>query len=177
MPPSGANECRRRADPVRAARQALWDRQQIAEAVALSSATLPNLTKGAVGPYQLQAVIAAVHDEAAPADDTDWPQILALYDLRRRMSDNPMVTLHYAIAVAMVHGAMKGPELLDALKADARLADHHRLDAVRTHLLELAGDRKAAVRHYQAAAGETANLAERNYLLTQAARLSSDCDE
>jgi RNA polymerase sigma factor (sigma-70 family) len=151
--------------------RALWDRQQIAEGVALLSATLP---KGAVGPYQLQAAIAAVHDEAARADETDWPQILALYDLLRRMSDNPMVALNRAIAAAMVHGATKGLELLDALKTDARLADHHRLDAVRAHLLELAGDREAAVRHYRAAAAKTANLPERNYLLTQAARLSSE---
>ena len=151
--------------------RALWDRQQIAEGVALISATLP---KGPVGPYQLQAAIAAVHDEAARADDTDWTQILALYDLLRRMSGNPMVTLNYAIAAAMVHGAPKGLELLDALRADTRVADHHRLDAVRAHLLELAGDREGAVRHYRAAAAKTASLPERNYLLTQAARLSSD---
>jgi predicted RNA polymerase sigma factor len=151
--------------------RALWDRQQIAEGVALISATLP---KGSVGPYQLQAAIAAVHDEAVRADDTDWPQILALYDLLRRMSDNPMVTLNYAIAAAMVHGATKGLELLDVLEADARIADHHRLDAVRAHLLELAGDRKGAVGHYRAAAGKTGSLPERNYLLTQAARLSSE---
>ena len=149
----------------------LWDRQQIAEGVALISATLP---KGSVGPYQLQAAIAAVHDETARADDTDWPQILALYDLLRRMSDNPMVALNHAIAAGMVHGVTKGLELLDALKADARLVDHHRLDAVRAHLLELAGDCKGAVRHYRAAAGKTGNLPERNYLLTQAARLSSE---
>jgi RNA polymerase sigma factor (sigma-70 family) len=151
--------------------RALWDRQQITEGVALISATLP---KGSVGQYQLQAAIAAVHDEAARADDTDWPQILALYDLLRRMSDNPMVRLNHAIAVAMVHGAMKGLELLDALNADARIADHHRLDAVRAHLLELAGDREGAVLHYRAAAGKTGSLPERNYLLTQAARLSSE---
>jgi RNA polymerase sigma factor (sigma-70 family) len=149
--------------------RALWDRQQIAEGVALLSATLP---KGAVGPYQLQAAIAAVHDEAARAEDTDWPQILALYDLLNRMSDNPMVALNRAVAAAMVHGATKGLELLDALKDDARVAEHHRLDAVRAHLLELAGDPEAAVRHYRAAAAKTANLPERNYLLTQAGRLS-----
>jgi predicted RNA polymerase sigma factor len=149
----------------------LWDRQQITEGVALISATLP---KGSVGPYQLQAAIAAVHDEAARADDTDWPQILALYDLLRRMSRNPMVILNHAIAAAMVHGPTKGLELLDALKADVRLADHHRLDAVRAHLLELAGDREGALRHYRSAAGKTGSLPERNYLLTQAARLSSE---
>ena len=150
--------------------RALWDRQQIAEGVALLSATLP---KGAVGPYQLQAAIAAVHDEAARGEETDWQQILALYDLLRRMSDNPMIALNRAIAVAMVHGATKGLELLDALNTDVRLADHHRLEAVRAHLLELAGDRQAAVRNYRAAAAKTANLPERNYLLRQAARLSS----
>jgi len=149
--------------------RALWDKRQIEEGVALISATLP---KGSVGPYQLQAAIAAVHDEAARADDTDWPQILALYDLLGRMSDNPMVRLNHAIAAAMVHGATKGLELLDALKADARLADHYRLDAVRAHLLELAGDRQGAVRDYRAAAAKTGSLPERNYLLTQAARLS-----
>jgi predicted RNA polymerase sigma factor len=153
--------------------RALWDKQQIAEGVALISATLP---KGSVGPYQLQAAVAAVHDEAARADETDWPQILALYDLLKRMSDNPMVTLNHAVAAAMVHGATKGLELLDGLKADGRLGDHHRLDAVRAHLLERAGDRSGAVRYYRAAAGKTGSLPERNYLLTQAARLSIDCD-
>src|SRR5271170_3811483 len=151
--------------------RSLWDHEQISEGVALISATLP---KGSVGAYQLQAAIAAVHDEAARVEDTDWPQILALYDLLKRMSDNPMVALNYAIAAAMVHGANKGLELLDTLRADARLADHHRLDAVRAHLLELAGDHRGAVRHYRAAAGKTASLPERNYLLAQAARLSSE---
>lgn len=150
--------------------RSLWDREQIVQGVAVLSATLP---KGAVGPYQLQAAIAAVHDEAARVEDTDWPQILALYDLLKRMSDNPMVALNRAIAVAMVHGPMKALELLDALKGDPRLADHHRLDAVRAHLLELAGDHAGAVRHYRAAAGKTGSLPERNYLLAQASRLSS----
>jgi RNA polymerase sigma factor (sigma-70 family) len=147
-----------------------WDRQQIAEGVALLSAMLP---KGAVGPYQLQAAIAAVHDEAAQSEDTDWPQILALYDLLKRMSDNPMVVLNHAIAAAMVHGPTKGLELLDALNSYGYFAEHHRLDAVRAHLLELAGDHTSAVRHYHAAAAKTGSLPERNYLLTQAARLSS----
>jgi RNA polymerase sigma factor (sigma-70 family) len=153
--------------------RALWDKQQIAEGVALLSAALP---KGSVGPYQLQAAIAAVHDEAARADDTDWPQILALYDMLRRMSDNPVVALNHAIAAAMVHGPRKGLELLDALQGDSRLASHHRLDAARAHLLELAGDHKTAVGHYRAAAARTASLPERNYLLTRAARLSADGD-
>jgi len=157
--------------PLAQQNRSLWDKQQIAEGVALISATLP---RGSVGPYQLQAAIAAVHDEACRADDTDWAQILALYDLLRRMSDNPMVSLNYAIAAAMVHGASKGLELLDALESDARLANHHRLDAVRAHLLELAGDFTGAVRHYRAAAARTGSLPERNYLLTQAARFSSE---
>ena len=144
--------------PLAQQNRGLWDKQQIAEGVALLSATLP---KGSVGPYQLQAAIAAVHDEAARAEDTDWPQILALYDLLERMSDNPMVALNRAIAAAMVHGATKGLELLDAIKMDARLADHHRLHAVRAHLLELAGDLKGAVRHYRAGAGKTGSLPER----------------
>lgn len=148
----------------------LWDQQQIAEGVELISATLP---KGSVGPYQLQAAIAAVHDEAPRPEDTNWPQILALYDLLRRMSDNPMVALNHAIATAMVHGVATGLELLDALESDTRIASHHRLDAVRAHLLELTGDYKGAITHYRAAAGKTGSLPERNYLLTQAARLSS----
>jgi RNA polymerase sigma factor (sigma-70 family) len=151
--------------------RALWDKQKIAEGVALISATLP---KGAVGPYQLQAAIAAVYDEAARHEETDWPQILALYDLLKRMSDNPMVALNQAVAAAMVHGPRKGLELLDGLSNDPRVAHHHRLEAVRAHLLELAGDRDAAVERYRAAAAKTANLPERNYLLMQAARLSTD---
>jgi RNA polymerase sigma factor (sigma-70 family) len=157
--------------PLAQQERALWDKQQIAEGVALITAALP---KGSVGPYQLQAAIAAIHDEAARAEDTDWPQILALYDLLRRMSENPIVALNQAVAAAMVHGPMKGLELLDGLQADALLADHHRLDAVRAHLLELTGDREGAARHYRAAATKTGSLPERNYLLTQAARLSNE---
>jgi RNA polymerase sigma factor (sigma-70 family) len=151
--------------------RALWDKRQIAEGVELISKALP---KGSVGPYQLQAAIAAIHDEAAQAADTDWPQILALYDLLRRMSDNPMVALNHAIAAAMVHGATTGLRLLDALKADARVAGHHRMDAVQGHLLELAGARDGAVKHYRSAAGKTGSLPERNYLLAQAARVVSE---
>jgi predicted RNA polymerase sigma factor len=147
----------------------LWDRDQIAEGVALISAALP---KGAVGPYQLQAAIAAVHDEVTKADDTDWPQILALYELLKRMSENPMVALNHAIAAAMVHGASKGLRLLTALDSDARLAGHHRLAAVRAHLLEMAGDHHGAIAHYRIAATRTANIPERNYLMAQAARLT-----
>jgi len=147
----------------------LWDQQKIVEGLALIRTAL---RKGSVGPYQLQAAVAAVHDEAARAEDTDWPQILALYDLLGRMTDNPMVLLSQAIAAAMVHGPAKGLELLDKLSGDARVRDHHRFHAARAHLLEMAGDRDAAVRDYRAAAGKTGSLPERNYLLMQAARLS-----
>ncbi|MBV8829844.1 MAG: hypothetical protein JO108_11520 [Acidobacteriaceae bacterium] len=148
--------------------RALWDREQIAEGIALLSAAL---SKGSVGPYQLQAAVAAVHDEAARPEDTDWPQILALYELLKRMSENPMVILNHAIAVAMVHGPKEGLHRLDGLKGDRRIAEHHRVDAVRAHLLEMAGDSQAAARYYREAAGKTDNLPERNYLLMQAARM------
>ncbi|HMF74167.1 MAG TPA: sigma-70 family RNA polymerase sigma factor [Bryobacteraceae bacterium] len=146
----------------------LWDQRRISEGVALLTAAL---SMGSIGAYQLQAAVAAVHDEAAKVEDTDWPQILALYDLLKRMSGNPMVVLNHAIAVGMVHGPSAGLELLDALDADGRLRGHHRLDAVRAHLLEMAGDHRAAIAHYGIAAGRTTSLPEQNYLLTQAARL------
>ena len=114
-----------------------WDRAAIEEGVALLTATL---SQGRVGPYQLQAAVAAVHDEAPSHDSTDWAQIAALYGLLERMSDNPMVTLNRAIAVAMVQGPAAGLALVDALAAGGRLAGSHRLDAVRGHLLELAGE-------------------------------------
>jgi RNA polymerase sigma factor (sigma-70 family) len=147
----------------------LWDREEISEGVAILTAAL---SRGSIGVYQLQAAVAAVHDEAAKAEDTDWPQILALYELLERMSNNPMVRLNHAVATAMVHGPSKGLELLRALDADARVARHHRLDAVRAHLLEMSGDRKAAIMHYRIAAGRTTSIPERNYLLTQVARLN-----
>ena len=131
------------------------------------------LSRGAVGPYQLQAAIAALHDEAARVEDTDWPQILALYGLLERMSDNPMVSLSRVIAAAMVHGPANGLEMLHALEEDARLRDHYRLDAVRAHLLEMTGRRDDAVRHYRAAADRTASVPERDYLLMKAARLEA----
>jgi RNA polymerase sigma factor (sigma-70 family) len=148
----------------------LWDRDLITEGIALVSRTLP---KGSVGPYQLQAAIAALHDEATRAEDTDWPQILALYGLLQRMSDNPMVALNHAIATAMVSGPSAGLKLLEALDADARTAGHYRLDAVRAHLLEMAGDHAAAIERYRAAAARTTSVPERNYLATQAARLAA----
>jgi len=113
-----------------------------------------------------------VHDEAPSARDTNWPQILALYDLLRRMSDNPMVALNHAIAAAMVHGPDKGLGLLRALDSDARIAGHHRLPAVRAHLLEMAGNYQAAIKHYRIAADRATSLPERNYLITQATRAS-----
>lgn len=147
----------------------LWDRGLIAEGTAL----LPEaLASGSIGPYQLQAAIAALHDEAPSAEETDWPQILALYGLLKQVSENPMVALNHAIAAAMVHGPAAGLELLEALDGDARMAAHYRLDAVRAHLLERAGDRERALGHYRAAAERTASMPERDYLLTRAARLA-----
>ena len=153
--------------------RSLWNREAIAEGIALVTAALSN---GSIGAYQLQAAIAAVHDEAASAEETDWPQIVALYDVLGRITDNPMVALNQAIAVAMVHGAEAGLARLDALAADERLAAHHRLDAVRAHLLEMSGDRSGAIARYLAAAAKTASIPEKNYLSTQAARLRADDD-
>jgi RNA polymerase sigma factor (sigma-70 family) len=146
-----------------------WDRRKIDEGVALVTEALP---RGTVGPYQLQAAIAALHDEAASTEATDWPQILALYTLLARMSDNPMIALNQSIAYAMVHGPAAGLERLAALDADGRLARHHRLAAVRAHLQEMAGNREAAIEQYRLAASRTASVPERNYLLHRAARLT-----
>ncbi|HEY3008413.1 MAG TPA: DUF6596 domain-containing protein [Micromonosporaceae bacterium] len=143
-----------------------WNQTLITEGIALLSEVLP---RRAVGEYQLQAAIAAIHDEAATADETDWPQILALYGLLERMTGNPMVTLNRAIALAMVQGPAAGLAALADL--DTELPDHHRLDAVRAHLLDLAGDTDSAIMHYQRAAGRTTSLAERDYLTARAARL------
>jgi len=147
-----------------------WDRAQIEEGVALVSAAL---RMGSIGAYQLQAAIAAVHDEAARAEDTDWPQILSLYSVLKRMSDNPMVALNHAIAAAMVQGPDAGLDLLKTLDADERIQGHYRLDAVRAHLHERAGRRDQAISHYRAAAEKTTSIPERNYLNTQAARLAA----
>jgi RNA polymerase sigma factor (sigma-70 family) len=148
--------------------RSLWDKDKIVEGTALLTLAL---SKGTVGLYQLQAAIAAVHDEAAKVEDTDWPQILALYELLQRVAPSPMVTLNHGIAVAMVHGPARGLEGLTALDSDDRLGNHYRLHAVRAHLFERLGDREAAVRHYRMAAAQTTSLPEQNYLLTQAARL------
>ena len=151
----------------------LWDRTAIAEGIALVTAALSG---GSIGVYQLQAAIAAVHDEAAHVEDTDWPQILALYGLLDRMADNPMVTLNHAIAVAMVHGPAEGLARLSVLDADARLAGHYRLDAVRGHLFEMSGDRRVAIAHFRRAAERTTSIPERNYLTMKAARLRTSRD-
>lgn len=155
--------------PLREQDRSLWDHCLIDEGVALISATLP---RGAIGEYQLQAAIAAVHDEAPSDAGTDWPQILALYRLLMRMSENPMVALNHAIATAMVSGPKAGLALLGEIEASGHLLGHHRLDAVRAHLLEQADDLDSAVKHYRIAAGRTANIPERDYLLLRAAKLA-----
>jgi predicted RNA polymerase sigma factor len=147
----------------------LWSGAYIKEGVALVTRTL---AQAPLGPYQLQAAIAAVHDEAPRAEDTDWPQILALYDLLAGVSDNPMVTLNRAVAVAMVRGPEAGLDELSTLDKDERIAGHHRLDAVRAHFQELAGDREAARASYQQAAKRTDSLPEQRYLQARAARLA-----
>jgi RNA polymerase sigma factor (sigma-70 family) len=147
----------------------LWNQRSIQEGVGLVTDALSGTP---VGPYQLQAAIAAVHAEATRAEDTDWPQIVALYDLLERISPNPMVTLNQAVAVAMVHGPKAGLELLATLDGDQRLAGHHRLDAVRAHLLELGGDHAAALESYRIAARRTTSLPEQRYLEGRAARLA-----
>ena len=145
-----------------------WDQAAIADGVELVSRTL---RLGSVGPYQLQAAIAAVHDEAARAEDTDWPQILALYGVLERVQANPMVTLNRAVALAMVDGPRAGLDLLSTL--DASIGGHYRLAAVRGHLLEMAGDRAAAMTHLRTAAAGTGSKAEQRYLLTEIARLAA----
>ena len=146
-----------------------WDRDQIAEGVALISAALP---AGQPGPYQVQAAIAAVHDEAESVDSTDWPQILGLYQLLEQLAPGPMVSLNRAVAVAMVDGPAAGLELLRELESDRRLGSHHRLHSTRAHLLEMSGDLAAAEASYREAARRTTSLPERRYLTGQAARLS-----
>ncbi|WP_108250838.1 RNA polymerase sigma factor [Planctomonas deserti] len=155
--------------PLAEQRRELWDADHIAEGVALITATLG---RGPVGPYQLQAAIAAVHDEAAGDADTDWAEILALYEVLERVSPGPVVTLNRAVAVARVHGPRAGLALLGTLDGDDRMAHTHRLAAVRAHLLELAGDTAAAREAYRDAARRTASVAEQRYLALRAARLS-----
>jgi predicted RNA polymerase sigma factor len=146
-----------------------WDHERIAEGVALITRALP---RGQVGPYQVQAAIAAVHDEAEHMDATDWLQILALYNLLEQIAPNPVTTLNRAVAVAMVHGHAAGLDLLTRLESDKRMAGHHRLLATRAHLHELAGDHAAAAASYREAARRATSLPERRHLTSQAARLA-----
>jgi RNA polymerase sigma factor (sigma-70 family) len=144
-----------------------WDSESIEEGLALVEAAL---RRGRVGPYQLQAAIAALHDEALDAAQTDWPQILALYGVLERVQPNPMVTLNRAVTLAMVDGPAAGLDLLSTVEEN--LGGHYRLAAVRGHLLEMAGDRTAAVEQLRLAATRTRSIPEQRYLLTEIARLS-----
>jgi RNA polymerase sigma factor (sigma-70 family) len=146
--------------------RALWNRALIDEGAALIGSAFE---RGAVGPYQLQAAIASLHDEATSTETTDWPQILLLYGALLRLNDHPMVALNHAIAVAMVKGAEAGLAQLDTL--DAKLGGHYRLDATRAHLLERAARRDEAIAAFERAAAKTASLPEREYLRVKAARL------
>ncbi|MEZ4240203.1 MAG: DUF6596 domain-containing protein [Myxococcota bacterium] len=152
--------------PLDAQDRGRWDRAAIAEGVALVHDALP---RGAVGPYQLQAAIAALHDEAPSTEETDWPQILALYTVLLRLTQSPVVALNHAVAVAMVHGPRAGLARLAALRGEPRLL--HRVAAVRAHLLERDGDVAGAVAAYREAAAGTTSAPERDYLLLRAARL------
>jgi predicted RNA polymerase sigma factor len=148
--------------------RAAWDAGMIREGVGLITDTLAHAR---LGPYQLQAAIAAVHDEAPTAEATDWPQIVVLYELLEDVAPNPMVTLNHAVALAMVDGPRAGLDLLAGLDADDRMRDNHRLDAVRAHLLEMSGDPDGARTAYRSAARRTSSLPERRYLETRAASL------
>ena len=154
--------------PLAEQRRELWDTAGIAEGQALLTRTLGTVP---VGPYQLQAAIAAVHDEAPTAEETDWPQILALYGVLAQVAPGPVVTLSRAVALAMVHGPKAGLALLGTLDADDRMVHTHRLEAVRGHLLERAGDPVAARESYLRAARMTASVPEQRYLTLRAARL------
>jgi len=148
-----------------------WDREMIGEGIDLLTATLAD---GDIGPYQVQAAIAAVHDEAPSAPATDWGQIVALYDLLLETGDNPIVRLNHAVAVAMARGPSAGLVLMTPLVDDPRLANDHRVHAARAQLLELAGDHEAARAAYQVAIGRTANLMVRRHLVGRAAALEPD---
>jgi predicted RNA polymerase sigma factor len=154
--------------PLAQQRRDRWDSTAIAEGQALLTRTLGT---GPIGTYQIQAAIAALHDEAPTAADTDWPQILALYDVLTQVDPGPVVTLSRAVAVAMVHGPTAGLTALGTLDTDDRLTHSHRLEAVRAHLLEQAGDHDAARDCYLRAARMTASLPERQYLTRRAAEL------
>ena len=147
-----------------------WDHDQVAEGIGLVTQAFG---RAPAGPYQLQAAIAAVHDEATSAETTDWPQILALYQVVEAIAPSPVVTLNRAVAVAMVHGPRAGLALLGTLDDDERMTQTHRLSAVRAHLLELAGDRPGARESYLTAARRTASTQERDYLLLRATDLGA----
>jgi RNA polymerase sigma factor (sigma-70 family) len=149
--------------------RSLWNTEYITEGVALITDALP---RGKAGPYQLQAAIAAIHDEARTSAETDWPQIKALYELLLQMSDNPMVALNHVVAAAMADDPTVGLQKLDSLAGDRQLAEDHRLYAVRAHLLEMTGDKEAAREAYQAAARRATNLIQQRYLNSQAAKLN-----
>ncbi|WP_112603860.1 RNA polymerase sigma factor [Micromonospora noduli] len=148
-----------------------WDATAIAEGVALVTRALP---RGPVGPYQVQAAIAALHDEASSTEQTDWPQILALYEVLERLAGSSVVALNRAVATAMVLGPAAGLAALDALTHDPQLAGHHRLAAARAHLHEMAGDRAQAVADYRIAAARTSSRPEQLYLTMRAARLAAE---
>jgi RNA polymerase sigma factor (sigma-70 family) len=148
--------------------RALWDADKIAEGVALITAALP---RGTAGPYQLQAAIAAIHDEAPSAAETDWPQIKALYEVLLQISNNPVIALNRAVAVAMADGPISGLQRLETLATDKQLAEDHRLYAVRAHLLEMSGETAAACEAYRAAARRARNLPQQRYLIGRATRL------
>jgi RNA polymerase sigma factor (sigma-70 family) len=150
--------------------RALWDRAAVEEGVALVSAALP---RGPVGPYQLQAAIAAVHDEAPNQEATDWRQIAALYSVLLRLDDNPVVALNHAVAVSMVDGPRAGLELVGRLESDVRINADRRFHAVRGHLLELAGDRAGALAAYRDAARAATNRQQQRYLNQQVSRLQA----
>jgi len=146
-----------------------WDRTRILEGEQILQRAL---SRGTTGPYQIQAAIAALHDQAENSEATDWVEILSLYELLLRFNDSPMVRLSRAIALAMVEGPTAGLVALDDLAVDPRISTHHRLDAARAHLLERAGQHAEAIRYYRQAAQRTSSTPEQNYLLLHAARLS-----
>jgi RNA polymerase sigma factor (sigma-70 family) len=148
----------------------LWDQAKIREGMALVEAALP---VGTVGPYQLQAAIAAVHAEAARAEDTDWAQIEELYTMLEGIAPGPVVTLNHAVAVAMVDGPAAGLRMIDPLAQNKQLRRNHRLYAVRAHLLELDGQPEDARTDYATAARLTTSIPEQHYLNAQAERIVS----
>jgi predicted RNA polymerase sigma factor len=150
--------------------RSLWNAAAIAEGVTLVTGAL---RVGKPGQYQLQAAIAAVHDEAPSMDATDWTEIVALYEVLLQVANNPIVELNHAVAVGMAHGPRAGLQLIDKLQADSRVAEDYRLHAVRAHLLEMAGEIANAHESYLAAAERAPNLAQQRYLHAQAARLTT----